>query len=307
MPFPYALVDVFTQSPFLGNGTAVVEAAVLSPSDAVLQKMAAALGLPATVFVFPPENPGHTGALKFFTPECTLPFIGHSALGAALFLARKRFPKLTQRQDCVLVLESETGMLRFAVSLEAGYKSFAQLDAPQIATDEHFIQDREFLAALLGLEPLELCFENHIPVSYTVGAPFVFVPVRDRSVLARCAVQPAYWAEAEERGIGHNFYIYTRETESKKAQFHARMFAPGVGVQEDPGSGLAGIAFARLLHRFDDLREGLHSFWIEQGHEMGRPCLLHLELEIHHKTLQNVRIGGHGVVIARGAFEEGIF
>jgi trans-2,3-dihydro-3-hydroxyanthranilate isomerase len=78
------------------------------------------------------------------------------------------------------------------------------------------------------------------------------------------------------------------------------MFAPGVGVAEDPATGSAAAAFPAVIQRFDQLPEGTSEFVIEQGIEMGRPSEVKLEIEIAARRIKRVRIGGYACLVMRG-------
>src|SRR5262249_31011698 len=80
------------------------------------------------------------------------------------------------------------------------------------------------------------------------------------------------------------------ETVEPGHHFHARMFAPAMGVPEDPATGSAAAAFAGVLAR--RLSDGTHALTIEQGYEMGRPSLIHLTAEIAAGRLGSASIGG---------------
>ncbi len=87
------------------------------------------------------------------------------------------------------------------------------------------------------------------------------------------------------------------------AAFHVRMFAPDVGVPEDPATGSAAVCFAGVIAKFDGLPDGVHRRPIEQGYEMGRPSHIALSLHIEGGKLTTVRIGGHAVRVAEGTIE----
>jgi trans-2,3-dihydro-3-hydroxyanthranilate isomerase len=78
------------------------------------------------------------------------------------------------------------------------------------------------------------------------------------------------------------------------------MFAPDMGVPEDPATGSAAAAFAGVVHRFDALPDGTHKRAIEQGYEMGRESLIDLSLQVEGARLTGVRIGGHAVRVSEG-------
>ena len=111
-----------------------------------------------------------------------------------------------------------------------------------------------------------------------------------------------HWAQAF--GPDGSAYAYCRETVSTAASFHARMFAPGMGLSEDPATGGAAAAFSAVVHRFDAPKEGINRLVIEQGFEMGRPSTIRLEIVVAASgQLKAARIGGHAVVVSEGVIE----
>jgi trans-2,3-dihydro-3-hydroxyanthranilate isomerase len=83
--------------------------------------------------------------------------------------------------------------------------------------------------------------------------------------------------------------------------FHARMFAPGMGIPEDPATGSAVAALAGIVaqRRMD----GEHDLRIEQGYEMGRPSPITLSLTIRQSAIIGAAIGGEAVLVSEGAIE----
>ena len=81
------------------------------------------------------------------------------------------------------------------------------------------------------------------------------------------------------------------------------MFAPALGVPEDPATGSAAAAFAGLLAAKGDLADGDHAITIEQGYEMGRPSLIRLDLALKAKSLVSAAVGGDAVLVTEGVIE----
>jgi trans-2,3-dihydro-3-hydroxyanthranilate isomerase len=81
------------------------------------------------------------------------------------------------------------------------------------------------------------------------------------------------------------------------------MFAPAMGIIEDPATGSAVAAFAGLLGRFGGYGDGDHTVAIEQGYEMGRPSLMRLGMTIVAGQFTSVTVGGGAVIVAEGAIE----
>jgi trans-2,3-dihydro-3-hydroxyanthranilate isomerase len=98
-------------------------------------------------------------------------------------------------------------------------------------------------------------------------------------------------------------YLYCRGGVNHNAKFHARMFAPDMGISEDPATGAAVAAMSGAIHFFDKLVDGHHPFLIEQGVEMGRPSHIHLHLDVSGGAIAGARIGGEAVRIASGTLD----
>jgi len=295
----YNVLDVFTETPLTGNPLAVVHDCDGLDGEA-MQKIAREFNLSETVFVLPPDNPAHTAKVRIFTPGKELPFAGHPVVGTAIMLARLRWgsPEGGGEQDGIVVLECEIGIVRVGVVLKNG-SARAEFDIPKKPEPIATLIDGELAAAALGLVPSEIGFENHKPARWTAGVDFDFLPVRDLSVLKRCRLDRRVFSKAFASGSA---YVYTRETFSNENDFHARMFAPGLGVEEDPATGSAVAAFAGVVRQFDQPRGGVHRYGIEQGHFMGRPSLVELEIEIQG-DIHAVRIGGGAVVVSEGMLD----
>ncbi|HVZ13635.1 MAG TPA: PhzF family phenazine biosynthesis protein [Bauldia sp.] len=302
MAYRYAMLDVFTDRPLSGNALAVVpDAAGLD--DARMQSIAAEFNLSETVFVLPADNPVHSARLRIFTPRAELPFAGHPTVGTAVYLAIGKFAGAGQgRHEGVLVLEEKVGRVRCGVFVTGGPSGHAVFDLPRLPEAVAAPLDTDLLAAAFRLTRAEIGFENHRPSAYSAGLPYAFIPVRDLSVMARLHPDPVRLANA----FGNTplaAYVYCRQTEVAGRQFHARMFAPDIGLVEDPATGSAAAAFAGVIQRFDQPPAGSYRYVIEQGFEMGRPSLIHLEVDVEAGAIAAARIGGDAVVIAEGTLD----
>ena len=305
MHLDYHIVDVFTDKRFGGNPLAVVlDADALD--GARMQMIAREFNLPETVFVLKPQNRAHTARVRIFTPMAELPFAGHPTVGAAALLGELRTPAANDNggdSDALIVLEEVIGTVRVGVRLRPGTAAYAEFDAPKLPEEAGGLPSAERLSAALGLIPAEIGFENHRPTRYSAGNAFAFVPVASLEAMEKARVASSHW-DASLKGQGLvGAFLYCRQTLHTTSAFHARMFAPDMGIPEDPATGSAVAAFAGVVHRFDALPDGAHKRIIEQGFEMGRPSLLSLSLEIAAGKLAVVRVGGHAVRVAEGRIE----
>jgi trans-2,3-dihydro-3-hydroxyanthranilate isomerase len=288
----YAILDVFTGHALAGNQLAVV----LEPDglDTVaMQSIAREFNLAETVFVFPPHNDGHRAALRIFTTLAELPFAGHPTVGTAVFLALR--DETAQER---FVLEEEIGPVDCTVRLESERHGYARFVVPRLPYAAGEPAERATIATALGLAPDDIGFPGHEPSRFGVGAPFTMVPLRDLDALGRARPESGLWPVAFGES-GHNAaFLYTPGGED--ADFRARMFAPGMGLGEDPATGSAAASFAGVVMLFDRPSDGDHRLRIAQGVEMGRPSLIELGLSVASGQLTGATIGGHAVLVAEG-------
>jgi trans-2,3-dihydro-3-hydroxyanthranilate isomerase len=127
-----------------------------------------------------------------------------------------------------------------------------------------------------------------------------FVPVRGLEVIRRCRLNPALWGAAFGEDGPTATYVFCRETVDPGSAFHARMFAPRLGVPEDPATGAAVAAFSGLYAQSERLPDGDHEVSIEQGYEMGRPSLIGLSVTIRNRQLAAAAISGEAVIVSDG-------
>lgn len=302
MALSYSVYDVFTDTKLAGNPLAVIFDGE-GLGDAAMQAIACEMNLSETVFVQQADNPAYTARIRIFTPGRELPFAGHPTVGTAIALAEKAHG--AGSLDLVSVLEENVGPVRCAVRLREGEASFAEFDLPRKSQQIQLSLDRAGIADALSLKATEIGFENHVPSIWSAGVPFLMVPVHDVGAARRMEFDPQLWEKTVPfvDGALASAYIYCRGGVNHVAKFHARMFASGMGISEDPATGSAAAALSGAINHFDRLTDGHHPVLIEQGVEMGRPSFIHLHMDIEGGAISNARIGGQAVRIATGMLD----
>jgi len=158
------------------------------------------------------------------------------------------------------------------------------------------------VAATLGVETSEIGCGLYQPALYSAGVPFYLIPVKDASVLKRIRLERRGWEDVYPAGRG-SIYVFTQTPDERGVDFAARMFGGGMGIGEDPATGSAAAALIGLIARHCD--NGQHEFKLRQGHEMGRPSLIELQLRKADDKLTHGGIGGHAVIIGEGSLNLG--
>ena len=291
-------LDVFTETALAGNPLAVVlDSEGLDASR--MQAIAREFNLAETVFIEEPRNPVNTARMRIFTPGRELPFAGHPTVGAAILLAHLRAPDLLTREDLRVVIELEAGDVACVARHRKGQAMAAYFTLPRLPEGVGEPPSDAALAAGLGLDPSDIGFGAHRPTLYSAGVPFLFAPVAGLAAMARARPILKLWGE----NGGPATYLYTNEVVHQGSTIHARMFASGWGIVEDPATGSAVAAFAGVVMQFERPDDGGHMFVVEQGLEMGRPSFISLGLDVENGALRSATIGGSAVIVAQGVID----
>ena len=299
MELRYHLLDVFTDVPFGGNQLAVfVDAPALEP--ALMQRIARELNLSETVFVVPPRDRSAARALRIFTPGMELPFAGHPTIGTALLLASLGVVPADDAERGFL-LEEQVGLVAVTVRTRSGGTQIAELVPARLPETQGSVPARRELAALLGIDADDIVDDpdGDAPQAVSAGVPFLFVPVRDRAVLARVALDLGRWRELLASTWAPHVYLFSRDAE-QGADIRARMFAPAMGITEDPATGGAAAALAGYLAWRVAEREAELRWVVEQGIEMARPSRLEVMATKEGGVVRSVRVGGTAGRVGEG-------
>ncbi len=272
----YLLLDVFAEAPLEGNQLAVFpDGSRLGASE--MQAIARELKLSETVFLLAAQAGGDARA-RIFTPLLELPFAGHPVLGTGAALASAR---ALER----VVLETGAGEIAVALLSRAGRALAASMLQP-IPTWEP-VRDPGPLLAALGIESSRLPVER-----YCNGPRHVFLAAGSPAEVA--ALQPDLRALGELEPLA-GVSCFARDGE----RFKTRMFAPALGVPEDPATGSAAgpLAVHLVRHGWADRGQWLE---IRQGAELGRPSLLRARAEGEGERFERVEVQGGVVAVGRG-------
>jgi trans-2,3-dihydro-3-hydroxyanthranilate isomerase len=291
----FATLDVFTDRRFAGNPLAVVRDAE-GLDTAAMQAIAREFNHPETVFVLPPSDPAHRARVRIFTPVRELPFAGHPTVGTAVLLGRLDGGSAARE----LVLEEGIGPVRCMVEPIDDQRGRARFALPQLPAEAGDPPDDATIAAALGLSAADIGFRAFRPSRWSAGVAVTFVPVARLECVANYRRDPGKLVAAFGDGA---VYLFCGEAAEPGHALHARMFAPAMGVPEDPATGAAAAAFAGLLAARGGLADGDHAFAIEQGYEMGRPSVIRLALVITAGKLVSASVGGDAVIVTEGTIE----
>ena len=279
-PRRYIVADVFTDTPLQGNQLAVFTDGRGLPAGQ-MQRTARELNLSETVFFLPPEGDGDL-RIRIFTPASELPFAGHPVLGSA-FLAGELLGTSAVR------LETGAGVV--PVELQRRGEQIVSGRMEQPIPDWAPYEQPERLLAALGVAGSGLPVE-----AYRNGPRHVFVALDGEAAVT--ALRPDLGALADLGEIGVSCFA------GGGGRWKTRMFAPGLGVSEDPATGSAAGPLAIHLARHGRTGFG-EEIEIRQGAEIGRPSVLYARVDGSPQRIERVLVGGSAVVVARGEYRLG--
>ena len=300
--YRFIQVDVFTDRPFGGNPLAVFpEAEGLTTEE--MQRLAREMNLSETTFVLPPQVPEADFKVRIFTPVMELPFAGHPVVGTHWVLAH--LGRVDLREPVTQVcFELGVGVLPADLHVAGGRVERVVMtqDRP---TFHAVLEDVTDLVTGLGMA-LEAITETGLPVQVvSTGVPQMMVPVRSLAEVQGLEAGQLNTAALNRvcRAVGAEcVLVFTFETERPEATVHVRMFAPLLGVLEDPATGSANGALGAYLvhHRTVPVTEPTVHILSEQGAELGRPSTLYVEVDLTGEEVTAVRVGGQVVPVAEG-------
>jgi trans-2,3-dihydro-3-hydroxyanthranilate isomerase len=169
-------------------------------------------------------------------------------------------------------------------------------------------EDVAAVAGGIGL-PEDMIRATGLPVQrVSCGVPFVMVPISTRAAVDSAEPDTrALHALARTSGVEHfSLYVFTtdRSGATDEATAYARMFAPGLGVYEDPATGSACGPLGSYLVRHSIVTASeAGGILILQGRKLGRPSWIHVAIESTGGAISRVRVGGTAVFVAEGLFE----
>lgn len=278
----FLVADVFTDTPLEGNQLGIFPDG-RGLSDELMLKATREMNFSETVFLQPPDERTADARVRIFTPAAEIPFAGHPTLGSAWVLG-----EILGKQ--AVTLQTGAGLVPVEMDRVGDTITFGWMSQP-VPTWGPYGQTKELLDALdaVGLTgglPVEWYRNGPLNAYVEIAGPHELDALDpDMQKLSRlpvnvsCFTQMAYgWA--------------------------TRMFAPALGVTEDPATGSAAGPLAVHLARHNRIAFG-EQIEIRQGAQIHRPSVLYARAEGTENSVERVLVGGRAVVVARGEYRLG--
>lgn len=289
-------VDAFTDTPFGGNpATVVIGADRLE--DELLHKITREMSTRETVFVMASEIANFK--FRYFTPKSEIGFSGHPTIAAIHVLLRENLIEAI-KDITMATLETKVGLLNIEiVKNESTGRHEIQITHRKPEFLETY-DPKDYLSAL-GLSLADFQSPNPIQTVST-GTPHLILPVSTMRALDRIKPDWDRLKELQKSADYVSISVFTRETRDPTSDAQVRHFAPALGVYEDPVSGSAAGSLASYIIRYGFMQPTLPvtSIVIEQGHYVGRPGRIFVEVRGDQESIDQVKVSGTGIVIFKG-------
>ncbi|EAW33740.1 PhzF family phenazine biosynthesis protein [Lyngbya sp. PCC 8106] len=289
----FYIVDVFAEDKYAGNQLAVIFGeGVASLSDAEMQQIAQEMNYSETSFIpsIQTEDGGYD--VRIFTPQKELPFAGHPTLGTAYIIQQEIIQKPLEQ----IILNLGIGQI--PVTLTKDEDGDEILWMQQNKPEFYQTLEVDLVAQVLGLEITEI--DDLFPIQeVSTGIPFILVPLTDLAALKKAKINLESYSKLMEITHSTEILVFSPEPYSPENQISARMFAPALGIPEDPATGSANGCLAGYLIKHSYFGQDQIEVKVEQGYEINRPSILYLKARQVADTIE-VRVGGKVVKVAKG-------
>ena len=296
--YRYLHYDVFTDHLFGGNQLAVfLDGRGLATQT--MQSIAKEMNFSETTFVLPAERQGTDARMRIFTPGEELAMAGHPTIGTTFALARAG---VIDRGRQHFVFGCGIGPVPVTMSWNGDDLAFAWMTQSLPVFGEP-MPDPARTAAALSLSPAAVAGTGHPVQVVSCGVPFLFVPLTTRSAVDNVVVNNGLLEGllAATNRAAHGVFIFSAQPGEPRATVYSRMFAPALGVSEDPATGSASGPLGCYLVRHKivaaDKAEAMISL---QGAKMGRPSHVHISIGTERGEMTSVRVGGEAVLAGEG-------
>jgi trans-2,3-dihydro-3-hydroxyanthranilate isomerase len=302
----YHLVDVFTNRQFGGNPLAVFTNGRGIRAE-TMQAIAKELNLSETTFVLPPGDAANDYRVRIFTPGAELPMAGHPTVGTTFVLAREHMIERggADGAETEIKLEEGVGTIPVRIQWRGGEAGFIQMRQPR-PTFGARVENVEAVAEMLSVDAEEITATNLPLEVVSCGVPFFYVPLRSLRAVQNIKFRVDVWERKLKGVVPPEVFVFTREVEFEGSTVHSRMFAPGIGIWEDPATGGASGPLGSYLVRYGVVACGdgeAAEFTSEQGIEMGRPSFIRIKIAREGEEITDVRVGGECRFMGEGYLE----
>jgi PhzF family phenazine biosynthesis protein len=291
-------VDSFTKELFKGNPAGVVPNAD-GLSEEQMHSIARELNNSETAFVLSPTDNNHNVWIRFFTPTVEVPSCGHATIAAHYVLALEN-----EYESRVVIQKIGAGILPVEIIKEN--------DDYKIKMTQGQIEFAEPFASDIGKSIWDAfhLLENDIDLRcpmliVSTGHSKVLIGIKSKQKLNSLTPNMDALIKLSQEIKCKGYFVFTFDTNEDDILTHGRMFAPAIGINEDPVTGNANGPLGAYLvkNKLVSIDNECFTFRGKQGEAINRTGIVEVEVEIKNELPVKVKVGGHARVVYKTVIE----
>ncbi|WP_088186721.1 PhzF family isomerase [Desulfosporosinus sp. FKA] len=285
-------VDSFTTEKFKGNPAGVVLNADDLSEKEMLQ-IARELNNSETAFILSPDSDDHDVRLRYFTPKVEVPVCGHATIAAHYIRA------LEYNLDSTTVIHKiKIGILPVEINRVGNDYSVVMTQGNVEFYPPLGRREREQILKALEINEEEL--DKRCPIQIvSTGHSKVIIGIQTKDKLNSLAPNMLALADISKVINCNGYFVFTMDSSEKEILTHGRMFAPAIGINEDPVTGNANGPLGAYLveHGLVKHNDSVFSFKAEQGEAIGRSGVVEVTVKLNNGKPKQVKVGGKAVIV----------
>jgi PhzF family phenazine biosynthesis protein len=290
-------VDAFTVEKFRGNPAGVVLNAD-SLTETQMWAIARELNNSETAFLLSPSSSDHDVWIRFFTPTQEVPSCGHATIAAHYVRAIENHLPSSK-----IIQRTGIGLLPVQVIHDGDDYRIVMTQGAIEFGEPLSEKERDDIVSALGLTFASL--DERCPVEIvSTGHSKVLIGIRNRARLKDLKPDMGRLADISREIDCNGFFVFRLDFGSEILA-NGRMFAPAIGIPEDPVTGNANGPLGAYLvkHQLVSVNGDTFSFKAKQGEAIGRPGVVEVSVELEKGEPKIVRVGGQAVVVFRAELD----
>lgn len=290
-------IDSFTKERFKGNPAGVVVNAD-GLNDYQMQQIARELNNSETAFLFSPDDENCDGVIRYFTPKAEVPTCGHATIAAMYAKALE-----DDLNSCVLQIKTKIGVLPFEIKKEHEGCRVIMTQGKFELSPKLDAEITENLMVALGITKHDLDSKCPIQIAST-GHSKVMIGIKERKKLNDLNPNFNDLTVLSKLIDCNGYFVFTFDSDNPEILTYGRMFAPAIGINEDPVTGNAHGPLGGYLvqNRLVDVTNTFE-FKGMQGETIDRTGVVAVKVTIANGLPEIIQVSGEAVVIFKTEIE----
>jgi PhzF family phenazine biosynthesis protein len=285
-------VDAFTKELFRGNPAGVVSNAD-GLTESQMQDIAREMNCSETAFIFSSNNPEYDVWVRYFTPTVEVPLCGHATIAAHYVRAKE----LNLQTSTIL---SKTGVGILPVDILKTENDYKIIMTQGKIKFSHIPDEKDKASILISLGITNGDLDDRCPIEIaSAGHSKVMVGIKKRTKLNQLVPDLTVLKQISKKIECNGYFVFTFDSGEENILTAGRMFAPAIGISEDPVTGNANGPLGAYLvqHKLVE-QDGIKLNFIgKQGEAINRTGYVDITVYIENNEPVKVQVGGNAVIV----------